>query len=117
MQTVTTIGLDIAKSVFQVHGVDATGQVVIRRGNADREKPGPNAARDIGAAAKFVAPTRVAAPIECIPIPLPMPMLCIPIPLLPTPCIAPPIPIPPPPLKARAGDAGAKPQTSAPAMR
>jgi len=31
MQTVTTIGLDIAKSVFQVHGVDAGGQVVIRR--------------------------------------------------------------------------------------
>jgi len=26
MQTVTTIGLDIAKSVFQVHGVDVTGQ-------------------------------------------------------------------------------------------
>jgi transposase len=31
MQTVTTIGLDIAKSIFQVHGVDAAGQVVIRR--------------------------------------------------------------------------------------
>ena len=31
MQTTTTIGLDIAKSVFQVHGVDAAGQVVIRR--------------------------------------------------------------------------------------
>src|SRR5512136_2242143 len=31
MQTVTTIGLDIAKSVFQVHGVDAGGQVVICR--------------------------------------------------------------------------------------
>ena len=31
MQTVTTIGLDIAKSVFQVHGVDAGGQVIIRR--------------------------------------------------------------------------------------
>ena len=31
MQTVTTIGLDIAKSVFQVHGVEAAGQVVIRR--------------------------------------------------------------------------------------
>ena len=30
MQEVTTIGLDIAKSVFQVHGVDA-GKVVIRR--------------------------------------------------------------------------------------
>src|SRR5258708_29334948 len=31
MQMITTIGLDIAKSVFQVHGVDAGGQVVIRR--------------------------------------------------------------------------------------
>ena len=31
MQTVTTIGFDIAKSVFQVHGVDAVGQVVVRR--------------------------------------------------------------------------------------
>ena len=31
MQTVTTIGLDIAKSVFQVHGVDAEGKVLIRR--------------------------------------------------------------------------------------
>jgi transposase len=31
MQTITTIGLDIAKSVFQVHGVDAVGEVVIRR--------------------------------------------------------------------------------------
>jgi transposase len=28
MQTITTIGLDIAKSVFQVHGVDAAGAVV-----------------------------------------------------------------------------------------
>jgi transposase len=31
MYATTTIGLDIAKSVFQVHGVDADGQVVIRR--------------------------------------------------------------------------------------
>jgi transposase len=31
MPRVTTIGLDIAKSVFQVHGVDAIGNVVIRR--------------------------------------------------------------------------------------
>jgi transposase len=31
MQTVATVGLDIAKSVFQVHCVDAAGQVVIRR--------------------------------------------------------------------------------------
>jgi transposase len=31
MQTITIIGSDIAKSVFEVHGVDAAGQVVIRR--------------------------------------------------------------------------------------
>jgi transposase len=31
MQSISTIGLDIAKSVFQVHGIDAAGQVVIRR--------------------------------------------------------------------------------------
>ena len=31
MQTISTIGLDIAKSVFQVHGVDAAGQVLVRR--------------------------------------------------------------------------------------
>ena len=28
MQTITTIGLDIAKSVFQVHAVDAEGNVL-----------------------------------------------------------------------------------------
>jgi transposase len=31
MQTITTIGLDIAKSVFQVHGIDAEDRVIIRR--------------------------------------------------------------------------------------
>jgi transposase len=31
MQTITTIGPDIAKSVFQVHGVDAEGNVLLRR--------------------------------------------------------------------------------------
>ena len=31
MQTITTVGLDIAKSVFQVHGVDAEGNVILRR--------------------------------------------------------------------------------------
>lgn len=31
MHMIKTIGLDIAKSVFQVHGVDAEGGVVIRR--------------------------------------------------------------------------------------
>lgn len=31
MQAVTTIGLDIAKSVFQVDGIEVDGRVVIRR--------------------------------------------------------------------------------------
>ena len=31
MQGVTTIGFDIAKSVFQVHGIDAEGTVLVRR--------------------------------------------------------------------------------------
>src|SRR5438445_11580185 len=31
MQAVTTIGLDIAKSVFQIHVVDAVGNVIVRR--------------------------------------------------------------------------------------
>jgi transposase len=28
---ITTIGLDLAKSVFQVHGIDAAGRVVVRK--------------------------------------------------------------------------------------
>jgi transposase len=31
MVAITTVGLDIAKSVFQVHGIDAHGSVVVRR--------------------------------------------------------------------------------------
>ncbi len=31
MTEVSTIGLDLAKNVFQVHGVDALGETVIRR--------------------------------------------------------------------------------------
>ena len=31
VQAITTIGLDIAKSVFQVHCVDAEGKVILRR--------------------------------------------------------------------------------------
>ena len=31
MEAITTVGLDIAKSVFQVHAVDAAGNVIIRR--------------------------------------------------------------------------------------
>jgi hypothetical protein len=35
MQPITTIGFDIAKSVFQVHGVDAVGEVVRRHRTPD----------------------------------------------------------------------------------
>ena len=31
MKTITTIGLDIAKSVFQVHGINADGEAIVRR--------------------------------------------------------------------------------------
>jgi transposase len=31
MERATTIGLDLAKSVFQVHGIDAAGGIVLRR--------------------------------------------------------------------------------------
>ena len=31
MEQIRIVGLDIAKSVFQVHGVDAEGEVVVRR--------------------------------------------------------------------------------------
>jgi transposase len=31
MLAITTVGLDIAKSVFQVHGVGARGSVIVRR--------------------------------------------------------------------------------------
>ena len=31
MGTITTIDLDIAKSVFQVHRIDAAGEVIVRR--------------------------------------------------------------------------------------
>ena len=31
MNEITTIGLDLAKHVFQVHGVDANGTIVLRK--------------------------------------------------------------------------------------
>ncbi|MGI9503308.1 MAG: IS110 family transposase, partial [Geminicoccaceae bacterium] len=31
MEKIRTIGLDIAKNVFQVHGVDQQGEVIVRR--------------------------------------------------------------------------------------
>ncbi len=37
MNQVVTIGLDLAKNVFQVHGVDVEGNVVIRKRLRRRE--------------------------------------------------------------------------------
>jgi transposase len=31
MRQLTTIGIDLAKSVFQVHGVDADGAIAVKR--------------------------------------------------------------------------------------
>ncbi len=31
MEAIAVIGIDLAKSVFQVHGVDAQGQVIVRK--------------------------------------------------------------------------------------
>jgi hypothetical protein len=31
VMNITTIGLDLAKSVFQVHGVDETGRAVLKK--------------------------------------------------------------------------------------
>lgn len=31
MENVAVVGVDLAKSVFQVHGIDARGDVVLRR--------------------------------------------------------------------------------------
>jgi hypothetical protein len=77
MQTVRTIGFDIARSV-QVHGVDAVGQVVIRRQLKRRHvlaffesSIGPYAAQDEFLLAATVQNLRKLAKL----IPLPAPML------------------------------------------
>lgn len=31
MGEITTVGIDLAKNVFQVHGVDANGHIVVRK--------------------------------------------------------------------------------------
>ncbi|KFI24312.1 transposase [Haematobacter missouriensis] len=31
MSKITTVGLDLAKNVFQAHGADASGQAVLRK--------------------------------------------------------------------------------------
>jgi hypothetical protein len=52
MQSISTIGLDIAKSVFQVHSVNAAGQVIIRRDLG--EHPSARTAADPGSIASTV---------------------------------------------------------------
>ena len=42
LSSVTTIGLDLAKHVFQVHGVDASGRVVVAKAIPSGQ-PGPAA--------------------------------------------------------------------------
>jgi transposase len=61
---VTTMGIDLAKSVFQVHGVDARGKVVLRR-QLRREQvatffvnlPCSRASTSAGSNSKAMAPT------------------------------------------------------------
>jgi hypothetical protein len=56
MQAITTIGLDIAKSVFQVNGVDTDGNVVIRRSSSGVMYWHPSRSyRDIWLALRLVA--------------------------------------------------------------
>src|SRR6266566_6274903 len=47
MQVIATIGLDIAKSVFQVHGVEGAGKVIVRRKLKRRELHRSATARDV----------------------------------------------------------------------
>lgn len=47
MEQATAIGLDLAKSVFQVHGIAASGKVVLRRTSRRGEVPGFFAARPL----------------------------------------------------------------------
>jgi transposase len=68
MQAITTIGLDIAKSVFQVHGIDAEGNVshppsaeaALRAGVLLEVAAVPRWSRGLCHVASLVAPTRGA---------------------------------------------------------
>ena len=51
MKEVTTIGLDLAKVVFQVHGADTLGTVTLHRTMRRRQVLGFFAAKDRGARA------------------------------------------------------------------
>ena len=40
---ITTVGLDLAKNVFQVHAIGSTGEVVVRRSSVTRSGSMPPA--------------------------------------------------------------------------
>mgnify|MGYP002620864004 CR=1 FL=1 len=76
MEEVTTIGLDLAKNVFQVHGIDAAGNAVVRRKlrrgetvDVDAEAPPINTGAttlevlDVGQALSTVRRTAVQAAV------------------------------------------------------
>ena len=54
LSSVTTVGLDLAEHVFQVHGVDASGRVVVK-GSAEAPDEAQFAGRDIMLARRYVA--------------------------------------------------------------
>jgi hypothetical protein len=45
---ITTIGLDIAKNVFQVHGIDAAEKVVVRKQSQASDADAPSQTRSCG---------------------------------------------------------------------
>jgi hypothetical protein len=53
MQAVTTIGLDIAKSVFQVQAIDAEDNVLIRQAVRQRPFPVAPTAHGFGLSIRF----------------------------------------------------------------
>src|SRR5271167_2780327 len=59
---ISTIGLDLAKNVFQVHAVDASGNVVIRRA-IRRSQVLPADAEREGRVCEF--PVEPSLPVEC----------------------------------------------------
>lgn len=65
MQAVTTVGLDIAKSVFQVHGIDAEGKVVIHQQLRRSRVPGFSRNFRLAWLALRHAPHRITGRVNC----------------------------------------------------
>jgi hypothetical protein len=65
MQAVTTIGLDIAKSVFQVHGIDAAGKVRIRQQLRRSRVLGFSGRFRLASSASRLLPRRTTGRVSC----------------------------------------------------